>query len=59
MGYFDAVEKEFGEISILVNNAGITRMALLIYGQSSEAWDEVHPSTLGLLSVYLEALLSP
>lgn len=45
-GLFDAVEKEFGEISILVNNAGITRDGLAMR-MSDEAWDEVLSINLG------------
>ncbi|MGA8278568.1 MAG: 3-oxoacyl-ACP reductase FabG [Rhodanobacteraceae bacterium] len=45
----DAIAKEFGPISILVNNAGITRDQLLIR-MSDEDWQQVLDTNLG--SVY-------
>jgi 3-oxoacyl-[acyl-carrier protein] reductase len=54
----DAIRKEFGEISILVNNAGITRDNLLAR-MSDEEWDDVLATNLKSVFRLSRAVMRP
>lgn len=54
----DAVMEEFGQIDVLVNNAGITRDNLLMR-MTEEAWDEVMNTNLKSVFNLTKAIMRP
>ena len=54
--FIEAVQKDFGPVAILVNNAGITRDNLLAR-MKDEEWDEVHAANLRSIFVLSRAVL--
>ena len=54
----DAIRKQYGEISVLVNNAGITRDNLLVR-MSEEEWDDVLATNLKSVFRLSRAVLRP
>ncbi len=53
-----AITEQFGEVSILVNNAGITRDTLLMRMKDSD-WDDVISTNLGSVYRMSQAVLRP
>ena len=54
----DAIQKQFGEIAILVNNAGVTRDNLLVRMKDTE-WDDIMDTNLRPVFVLTRMLLRP
>ena len=54
----DAIQKQFGEIAILVNNAGVTRDNLLVRMKDAE-WDDIMDTNLRPVFVLTRMLLRP
>jgi 3-oxoacyl-[acyl-carrier protein] reductase len=53
-----AIQREFGDIAILVNNAGITRDTLLVRMKDDD-WDAVHDTNLKAVFRLCRAVLRP
>ncbi len=54
----DAIQKQFGEIAILVNNAGVTRDNLVVRMKDAE-WDDIMDTNLRPVFVLTRMLLRP
>lgn len=57
-GLFDAVRKHFGDVEVLVNNAGITRDDLLLR-MKPEKWDAVITTNLNSVFYCTQAAIRP